>query len=84
MVLTTTEKTLPREDNADEEEAEADADVGIMEEIAEFDHVVLWGHEALPDELVDPFVRGLGEWIEFAEKVCVIGEVRNGFDAVLS
>jgi ribonuclease H2 subunit C len=38
----------------------------LMEELATFDEVVVWGHDAVPaDE--EPAVRGLQEWIGLAE-----------------
>jgi hypothetical protein len=50
---------------ADDEEAE----VKIMEESATFSELVVWGHEMLPEDTSDPFVRGIEEWIGFASKV---------------
>jgi ribonuclease H2 subunit C len=52
--------------NDEEEEA---AEVGIIEERATFDEIIIWGHEAMPDNLTDPYVKGLEEWISFSEKV---------------
>ena len=52
----------------EEEEATTD-EVSLLEEVASFDEVVVWGHDALPDELEDPYVRGLREWIAFAQVV---------------
>lgn len=48
-----------------------DEPVKILEEQASFDAVVLWGHESTPDEN-DPYVKGIEEWIAFAETVCRI------------
>ena len=36
--------------------------------MASFDKIVLWGHESLV-EGHDPFVKGVEEWIGFAEAV---------------
>jgi hypothetical protein len=44
-----------------------------MEEQSDFDHIMLWGHEALPDEVTDPYVRGIEEWIALAGQVCFPG-----------
>jgi len=52
----------------DEEEDEEDEAVKVLEEQASFDEVVLWGHESMPDEN-DPYVKGIDEWISFAETV---------------
>jgi len=74
VVLSTTDRILPKSTPAVEDdevvEVEDEADVKIMEEQSEFDHIMLWGHEALPDEVADPYVRGMEEWIALAEQVC--------------
>lgn len=70
VVLSTTGRILPKSKPVGEvEEGEEEADVKVMEEQSEFDHIMLWGHEALPDEVVDPYVRGMEEWIALAELV---------------
>ncbi len=35
----------------------------------QFDHLDIWAHDSKPDDLVDPDIRGLDEWILLAEKV---------------
>ena len=47
---------------------EEPVEVKVMEQIAEFDEVVVWGHEMLPED-DDIYVRGAREWIGFAEAV---------------
>ena len=71
-MLSSTDRILPKTKPAveDDEEAEEEADVKIIEEQSEFDHIMLWGHETLPDEVADPYVRGIEEWIALAEQVC--------------
>lgn len=71
-MVSSTDRILPKSKPAveDDGEAEEEADVKVMEEQSEFDHVILWGHEALPDEVADPYVRGMEEWIALAEQVC--------------
>lgn len=71
-------KTREEEDEEDQEEAGDSPEVKIMEEEATFDEVMLWGHEALPDELVDPYVKGVEEWIAFAGKVSTPLEKSKG------
>ena len=44
---------------------------GLMEELADFDQFVIWGHVALPDETTDPYLRAIEEYIAFAEVVCI-------------
>jgi ribonuclease H2 subunit C len=72
VVVSSTDRILPKSKSAveDEEEDEDEPDVKIMEEQSEFDDIMLWGHEALPDDNADPYVRGMEEWIAFAEQVC--------------
>ncbi|KEF54096.1 uncharacterized protein A1O9_09891 [Exophiala aquamarina CBS 119918] len=40
--------------------------VRILDELSSFDEVVVWGHDQIPAS-DDPFVRGVEEWIAFAE-----------------
>ena len=42
--------------------------MNILEEVAEFGEVIVWGHETLPED-DDTFVRGIEEWISFAEDI---------------
>lgn len=41
----------------------------ISEEVAQFDEVMVWDHGAMPDDSSDPYLRGIEEWISFAETV---------------
>lgn len=41
----------------------------ISEEVVTFDGVMVWDHGAMPDESSDPYLRGVEEWISFAETV---------------
>jgi hypothetical protein len=71
VVVSSTDRILPKSNPAVEEENQAEEpDVRIMEEHSEFDDIMLWGHESLPDDNTDPYVRGMEEWIAFAEQVC--------------
>lgn len=71
-MVSTTDSILPKAtaEGHEEEEVEQEPDVGILEEQSGFEEVMVWGHEALPDGVADPYVRGLEEWIAFAEQVC--------------
>lgn len=72
IVVSSTERILPKKitpEIEDEEDTEEAPEVKIMEEQASFDEIMLWGHEALPDEMADPYVRGVEEWIGFAEQI---------------
>lgn len=80
VVLEKTDKLLPQkpptadelrqieEDDEMEVEAEKPAEVRVMDEKAQFDELVVWGHELLP-EGDDVYVKGVEEWIAFAEAV---------------
>lgn len=41
----------------------------VSEEVATFDGVMVWDHGTMPDESSDPYLRGVEEWISFAETV---------------
>jgi ribonuclease H2 subunit C len=45
---------------------------GLMEEMADFDEFVVWGHVELPDETTDPYLRAIEEYTAFADVVCSI------------
>lgn len=36
---------------------------------AQFDKIVIWGHESIAESSEDPYVRGIEEWVSFAEQV---------------
>ncbi|KAK0645496.1 ribonuclease H2, subunit C [Cercophora newfieldiana] len=36
---------------------------------AEFDEMVVWGHEATAEATADPYVRGMEEWLTLAEQI---------------
>ncbi len=51
-----------------EEGEEEQEEVTVLNEVGSFDKVVAWNHESVVDG-DDAFVKGLGEWIAFAEAV---------------
>ncbi|KAK7509062.1 ribonuclease H2, subunit C [Phyllosticta citriasiana] len=72
-LLSTTNRTLPQnntqaggEDDDNEQDEDA-VEVRVVEEVGQFDRVVVWGHENEPDETEDPYSRGLTEWLAFAQ-----------------
>ena len=84
LVLQKTEKPLPEraptveelrrlEGEDDEFDGEIEAgdvvEVKTLEQVAGFDEMVIWGHEAVPEE-DDVYVRGVEEWMAFAQAVC--------------
>ncbi|KAK4449983.1 ribonuclease H2, subunit C [Podospora aff. communis PSN243] len=42
---------------------------GTMNVQAEFDEMVVWGHESTADSSGDPYVRGMEEWLTLAEQI---------------
>jgi Ribonuclease H2 non-catalytic subunit (Ylr154p-like) len=57
------------EDDGDASEEEAHAEVvKLLKEEARFDMITVWGHDRLP-AADDKFVKGIDEWIAFAEAV---------------
>lgn len=51
-------------------DGERDEPVKVLEKQATFQEFVVWGHEVLPTA-DDPFIKGVEEWIQFAEAVCI-------------
>ena len=51
-----------------EDGEEKEVDVKVMDCLAGFDEIVVWGHDQVPDE-DDEYGRGVDEWIAFAEAV---------------
>ncbi|EUC38241.1 hypothetical protein COCCADRAFT_83550 [Bipolaris zeicola 26-R-13] len=78
-ILAVTEKQLPQsrrptESDGDEtmedgEEGAIPVEVKIAEQVGEFDEVVIWGHGGEVDPGQDMFVKGLKEWVGFAESM---------------
>lgn len=88
MVLSATDRTLHQNNGMDGrtvdgrtgalEEDDDDEDtepVKVLEEAASFEEIVVWGHETVP-ESDDPYVKGVEEWIAFAEAVSLARLVR--------
>lgn len=74
VVVDKTEPPEPRAPRPDEPEvvdldAEDDMPLGALDTKAEFDEIVIWGHESMADTSSDPYVRGVEEWMKVAEKV---------------
>ncbi|KAF2103385.1 ribonuclease H1 small subunit [Rhizodiscina lignyota] len=80
-ILKTTETRLPQNEplpqippedaNGDDDEGEEDTlvDVKVVEDIGTFEHITVWGHDAVPGEEEDPYARGIKEWIGLAEAI---------------
>lgn len=52
----------------EQEAGEEEEEVAVLEELATFEEVVVWDHEKVVDD-GDGVVKGLEEWIRFAEAV---------------
>ena len=61
---------------ADEEE-EPPEPIQILQEKSTFDKIVVWGHDAIPSN-EDPFVKGIEEWISFAEAIHATPRIDEG------
>lgn len=73
VVATPTDRTIPssrRLDSNGEEDVDAEPEelVKIFETQGTFDEMIVWGHEILP-AADDSFVKGVEEWVRFAETV---------------
>ncbi|KAI8632010.1 ribonuclease H2, subunit C [Xylariaceae sp. FL1651] len=51
------------------ENSEDRLEVGAMKGKATFDDLMIWGHESTSDSSADPYVRGMEEWIAFAQEI---------------
>jgi len=60
------------EQEAIDRERDGQPESGKLQVQAEFDEMVIWGHEATADVSADPYVRGLEEWLTLADQVCSI------------
>jgi len=45
-----------------------DEEMKLLEEVGDYDQVVVWGHETIAED-DDVFVKGVNEWTSFAESV---------------
>ncbi|KAL5387062.1 hypothetical protein DPSP01_003674 [Paraphaeosphaeria sporulosa] len=71
-VLQITDKNLPQmrtqpADDEDDEGEQETVEVKVAEQIGEFEEVVVWGHGGQVEEGQDMFIRGMKEWMGFAE-----------------
>ncbi|KAM7193167.1 putative dna replication licensing factor mcm6 protein [Naviculisporaceae sp. PSN 640] len=78
IAASATEAAVPprRPEEAEEEvidlEREGQPETGKLQVQAEFDEMIIWGHEATADVSADPYVRGMEEWLALADQVCEI------------
>lgn len=87
VVVEKTNAPKPQASRPDEPEVididmEDEVPLGTLETKAEFDEMLIWGHETTADAASDPYVRGVEEWIRVAEQVC--GCIWDAFGLVLT
>ena len=58
---------MPDEDEPMDDGDEVEVEVKIAEKVGEFDEFVVWEHGGQVGGKEDPYVRGVREWIDFAE-----------------
>ncbi|KAK1971026.1 ribonuclease H1/H2 small subunit [Colletotrichum sublineola] len=74
-------ETQQLEDEGEGEAAEGDlVELGTMDVKAEFDKMVIWGHESSAESASDPYVRSIEEWLTVAESIHSYPspEIKNG------
>lgn len=74
VVVDKTDPPKPQAPRPDEPEvvdldAEVEMPLGVLETKAEFDEMVVWGHESMADASSDQYVRVVEEWVAVAEQV---------------
>ena len=70
VIAAKTEKQPSPENHSDVVDLEREDEPGKLQVQAEFDDMVIWGHEATADVSSDPYVRGMEEWLALSEQVC--------------
>ena len=55
--------------NEEESEEEEQVEQTEARKVAEFDEIMIWEHGQMPDASSDPYMKGMEEWIAFAQTV---------------
>lgn len=66
---TTTTTTSDSLEDADEEQQDSIPETKVLQELATFDQITVYGHEVQPDAQEDVYVKGINEWISLAGAV---------------
>ena len=63
--------SAPQDDEVDDgAENEGDSEEARVHlRSSTFDELIVWGHEVVPDDLENPYVKGVEEWMAFAQAV---------------
>jgi ribonuclease H2 subunit C len=66
-----TDRLLPKPDcdQGDQHDGDELVETRIMEQVGQFQELIVWEHHAKPNGMEDVYVRGLDEWVGFAAKV---------------
>jgi ribonuclease H2 subunit C len=64
-----TTKTSESFEDADEEQQDSTPETRLLQELATFDKITVYGHEVQPDAQEDVYVKGINEWIGLAGAV---------------
>lgn len=59
---------VEEDEGADEGDEELESPTGILDEKARFEEIVVWSHDEIAEK-TDAFVKGLEEWVSFAQAV---------------
>ena len=65
---TTTSNPLPN-DLEEEQEQDSTPETKVLNQLATFDKITVYGHEVQPDAQEDAYVKGINEWIGLAGAV---------------
>ncbi|OQO05675.1 hypothetical protein B0A48_09768 [Cryoendolithus antarcticus] len=68
--------TFDENGEPDEAAIVSDVEMKVMDRKGSFEEVVVWGHDALPED-GDEFVKGLGEWMGFAGAIHTYDDVES-------
>jgi hypothetical protein len=55
--------------DAEVEELPESIEVANLSSKAQFDDLIVWGHESTADSTTDPYLRSIEEWISYSEQV---------------
>ncbi|KAJ4419398.1 hypothetical protein N0V82_004980 [Gnomoniopsis sp. IMI 355080] len=63
------EAQRPEEPEVVDLEAEDELPLGALETQAQFDEMVIWGHESMAEAISDPYARGIEEWMKLTSQI---------------
>jgi hypothetical protein len=66
---TTTSNLDEQQEEEEEEDSSSTPETKLLNQLATFDKIVVYGHEVQPDAQEDVYVKGMEEWIGLASAV---------------